>query len=302
MIRTMLSTALSFTTKLAACAGLSSSSCAPFSLVFPALLNFFFPVPFSFPVFACPCVPVHRGSCVCAPVLFPCIVVPVFVLWLCSCSGVLIPRPCIVLAFPSRSFSWARVPCPIPWGPCVMSHSCVWSCLAACHLPLWHAYYLSSLSLMSPLTSSSCFHKITVLHSDMMHDVSLSQMSYSSPFSQNGFHRTNNKMFILRFYARLWTGPEWTENLSMLMSCSPVMLLFSESQRRECGRSNIVISHSPYDIGNMFYLFQQTTFCPMLWPSLLPEPEPTCATALRLKQNATTIPFAESQSHPSAPI
>ena len=59
MTRTMLSTALSFTTKLAARAGLSSSSCAPFSLVFPALLNLFFPVPFSFPVFACPCVPVQ---------------------------------------------------------------------------------------------------------------------------------------------------------------------------------------------------------------------------------------------------
>ncbi len=181
-----------------------------------------------------------------------------------------------------------------------MSHSCVWSCLAACHLPLWRA--LSSLSLVSPSTSESCFHKIIVLHSDMMHDILLSQMPYSSPFSQNGFHRTNNKMFILHFYARPWTGPKWTENLSMLMSCSPVTLLFSESQRRECGRSNIVISHSPYDIGNMFYLFQQTTFCPMLWQSLSPEPEPTCATALRLKQNATTIPLAESQSHPSAPI
>jgi hypothetical protein len=90
MTRTMLSTALSFTTKFAARAGLSNSSCAPFSLVFPALLNLFFPVPFSFPVFPCPCVPVHRGSCACAPVLFPCIVVPVFVLRLCSCSGVLI--------------------------------------------------------------------------------------------------------------------------------------------------------------------------------------------------------------------
>ncbi|PBK58205.1 hypothetical protein ARMSODRAFT_184204 [Armillaria solidipes] len=50
----------------------------------------------------------------------------------------------------------------------------------------------------------------------MMHDVSLSQMPYSSSFSQNGFHRTNNKMFILRFYARPLTGPERTENLSML--------------------------------------------------------------------------------------
>ncbi len=77
------------------------------------------------------------------------------------------------------------------------------------------------------------FHKIIVLHSKMMHDVSLSQMPYSSPFSQNGFHRTNNKMFILRFYARPWTGPEWTENLSMWMSCSPVTLLFSESILRE---------------------------------------------------------------------
>ncbi|PBK66002.1 hypothetical protein ARMSODRAFT_952244 [Armillaria solidipes] len=33
----------------------------------------------------------------------------------------------------------------------------------------------------------------------------------------------------------------------------------------------------------------------MLWLSLSPEPEPTCATALSLKQNATTIPLAESQ-------
>ncbi|KAK0436563.1 hypothetical protein EV421DRAFT_1112121 [Armillaria borealis] len=64
---------------------------------------------------SCVCVPlcsVHCGSCVCASAVFPCIVVPVFALrscsCSCSCSGVLIPRPCIVLAFPSRSFSWAR--------------------------------------------------------------------------------------------------------------------------------------------------------------------------------------------------
>ncbi len=31
----------------------------PFFLVFPALLNIFFPVPFSFPMIACPCVPVQ---------------------------------------------------------------------------------------------------------------------------------------------------------------------------------------------------------------------------------------------------
>ncbi len=161
----MLSTALSFTTIGCSCRSFQFT-CAPFS---PVLLNFFFPVPFSFPVFACPCVPVHRGSCVCAPVLFPCIVVPLFVLRLCSCSGVLILLR--VSCLPSRlvRFSWARVPCPIPWGLCVMSHSCVWSCLVACHLP-WRAYYLSSLSLVSPLTSSSCFHTIIVLHSVMMHD------------------------------------------------------------------------------------------------------------------------------------
>ncbi len=100
-------------------------------------------------------VPVHRCSSVCVTVVF-----------LFRCFD---PAPCIVLAFPSRSFSWARVPCPIPWGLCVMSHSCVWSCLVACHLP-WRAYYLSSLSLVSPLTSSSCFHTIIVLHSVMMHD------------------------------------------------------------------------------------------------------------------------------------
>ncbi|KAK0433294.1 hypothetical protein EV421DRAFT_1442171 [Armillaria borealis] len=70
------------------------------------------------------CVLVHRCSCVCVTVVF---------LFRCVVS-----RPCIVLAFPSHSWSWARVPCLIPWGPCVMSHSCVWSCLVACHLP-WRA-------------------------------------------------------------------------------------------------------------------------------------------------------------------
>ncbi|KAK0435607.1 hypothetical protein EV421DRAFT_1220135 [Armillaria borealis] len=87
---------------------------APPFLFSPALLSLFFPVPFPFPAFACSCVPVHRGSCVRAPVVFLCFVVPVFALRLCSCSGVLILRPCIVLAFPSRSFSWARAPRPIP--------------------------------------------------------------------------------------------------------------------------------------------------------------------------------------------
>ncbi len=61
-----------------------------------------------------------------------------------------------------------------------------------------------------------------------------------------------------------------------------------------CGRSNIVVSYSPYDIGNMLYLFQQTIFCPMLWPNLKPEPELTCTTAVSLKQDTTTIPLAES--------
>ncbi|KAK0186820.1 hypothetical protein F5146DRAFT_1067475 [Armillaria mellea] len=68
-----------FATKLAVPSSLSSSSCASFSFVSPALLSLFFPVLFPFPVFVCSCVPVHRCSCV--------------ALRLCSCSGVLILRP-----------------------------------------------------------------------------------------------------------------------------------------------------------------------------------------------------------------
>ncbi|KAK0445780.1 hypothetical protein EV421DRAFT_292483 [Armillaria borealis] len=56
--------------KLAVPSGLSSSSCASFSLVSPALLSLFFPVPFPFPVFACSCVPVHCCSCVCVAIVF----------------------------------------------------------------------------------------------------------------------------------------------------------------------------------------------------------------------------------------
>ncbi len=124
------------------------------------------------------------------------------------------------------------------------------------------------------------------------------------------FHKTVFIALITRCSSYAFThghGPVPSGRKTSLCGCRVPLLrysqrVFSESQRRERGRSNIVISHSSYDIGNMFYLFQQTTFCPMLWPSLSPEPDPTCATALRLKQNATTIPLAESQSHPSPPI
>ncbi|KAK0448194.1 hypothetical protein EV421DRAFT_116652 [Armillaria borealis] len=67
-------------------------------------------------------------------------------------------------------------------GPCVMSHSCVWSCLVPCLRVTFES-----------LTSSSHF--------------------------QNSFYRTNNNMFILRTVIDLaLTCPERTENLSMLHS------------------------------------------------------------------------------------
>ncbi|PBK62228.1 hypothetical protein ARMSODRAFT_964249, partial [Armillaria solidipes] len=153
-----------FATKLAVPSGLPSSSCASFSFVSPDLLSLFFPVPFPFPVFACSCVPVHRGSCVRAPVVFLCFVVPVFALRLCSCSGVLILRPCIMLAYPSRSFSWARALCPIPWDPCVMSHSGVWSCLVPCLFLPWRQGVL----LVFPRVTFACFYTVIALHSVMI--------------------------------------------------------------------------------------------------------------------------------------
>ncbi|KAK0189815.1 hypothetical protein F5146DRAFT_641377 [Armillaria mellea] len=108
-----------FATKLAVSSSLSSSSCASFSFVSPALLSLFFPAPFPFPVFACSCVPVFRCSSVCVAVVF----------LFRRFDPASVYRAFLPVAF---IFMGPCAQCPIPWYPCVMSHSGVWSCLVPC--------------------------------------------------------------------------------------------------------------------------------------------------------------------------
>ncbi|PBK65206.1 hypothetical protein ARMSODRAFT_961502 [Armillaria solidipes] len=190
-----------FATKLAVPSGLSSSLCAEsFSLISPALLSLFFPVPFPFPVLACSCVPVHRGSWVRAPVVFPRFIVPVFALRLCSCSGVLILRPCIVLAFPSHSFSWARAPRPFPGIRA--------SCLTAV---FGHVWFLASFShgvlpvFPFPRVTFACFYTIIALHSVMMSH--FDKYNTLRPFHRTVFVSAITLITISSLYARSLTIP-----------------------------------------------------------------------------------------------
>ncbi len=63
---------------------------------------------------------------------------------------------------------------------CLVMFGCLPPPTAACVLPVFPLPRVTFDLLV--------FHKIIVLHSDMMHDVSLSQMPYSSPFSQQDVH------------------------------------------------------------------------------------------------------------------
>ncbi len=112
----------SFTTKVAAPSGHSSSSYTSFSLVSSALLSLFFPVPFPFPVFACSCVPVHCGFCVC--------IAHVFLFWCLDPTSVCCA--CLPLVFVFMGPSTHK----IPWT--VMTNHVIFSLFGMLQYPQTH--------------------------------------------------------------------------------------------------------------------------------------------------------------------